>query len=57
MKKKLESDLISIAHRILKLKGKEDINALQQEVKVLYERLTILKFVEEHFGQSTTYHW
>lgn len=52
MKKKLESNLISIAHRILKLKGKEDINALQQEVKVLYERLTILKFVEEHFGQA-----
>ncbi|WP_340076934.1 hypothetical protein [Leptobacterium sp. I13] len=50
MKKKLESELVSIAHRILKLKGKEDIVALQKEAKNVYEQLTILKFVEEHFG-------
>ncbi len=50
MKKKLESELISIAHRILKLKGKEDIIALQTEAKQVYEKLTVLKFAEEHFG-------
>ena len=49
MKKKLEADLISIAHRILKLKGKEDVNRLHEEVSRLYEKLTVLKFAQENF--------
>lgn len=49
MKKKLESELISIAHRILKLKGKEDIPKLHKEVAELYEKLTVLKFANENF--------
>lgn len=49
MKKKLESDLISIAHRILKLKGKEDVLKMHTEVSALYEKLTVLKFAHENF--------
>ncbi len=49
MKKKLESELISIAHRILKLKGKEDIVKMHAEVAALYEKLTTLKFAHENF--------
>lgn len=49
MKKKLESDLISIAHRILKLKGKEDVLKMHAEVSALYEKLTVLKFAHENF--------
>ncbi|WP_458628345.1 hypothetical protein [Winogradskyella sp. PC D3.3] len=49
MKKKLESELVSIAHRILKLKGREDVYKLHQEVATLYEKLTILKFAQENF--------
>ena len=49
MKKKLESELISIAHRILKLTGKEDVNRMHEEVAVLYEKLTVLKFAQENF--------
>ena len=49
MKKKLESELVSIAHRILKLAGKEDINRMHEEVAVLYEKLTVLKFAQENF--------
>ncbi|MBK0371055.1 hypothetical protein [Flavobacterium agrisoli] len=49
MKKKLEADLISIAHRILKLKNKSDINQLYLETQKLYEKLSVLKFVEDHF--------
>jgi len=49
MKKKLESDLISIAHRILKLKGKEDVDRMHEEVAELYEKLTVLKFAKENF--------
>ncbi|MBT8274134.1 MAG: hypothetical protein KJO77_10025, partial [Bacteroidia bacterium] len=49
MKKKLESELISIAHRILKLKGKEDVNKMYDEVSKLYEKLTVLKFAQDNF--------
>lgn len=49
MKKKLESDLISIAHRILQIKDRSDINQLYFETQKLYEKLAILRFVEEHF--------
>lgn len=49
MKKKLESELISIAHRILKLKGKEDVVKMHTEVKELFEKLSVLKFAHENF--------
>ncbi|MFD2822592.1 hypothetical protein ACFS5M_02860 [Lacinutrix iliipiscaria] len=49
MKRKLESELISIAHRILKLKGKEDILKMHVEVAELYEKLSVLKFAQENF--------
>lgn len=51
MKKKLEADLISIAHRVLQIKNKSDINQLYIEAQKLYEKLSVLKFVEEHFGE------
>jgi hypothetical protein len=51
MKKKLEANLISIAHRILKLKNKSDINQLYLETQKLYEKLAILKFVDENFDE------
>jgi hypothetical protein len=50
MKKKLEADLISIAHRVLKLKGKEDVVLLHQEAQKLFEKLAILRFYEEHIN-------
>tara|TARA_B100000963_G_C22593751_1_gene656831 strand:- start:157 stop:930 length:774 start_codon:yes stop_codon:yes gene_type:complete len=50
MKKKLESELISIAHRVLKLTGKEDLNKMQDEVAVLYQKISILKFLQTHFN-------
>lgn len=52
MKKKLESELMSIAHKILKLKGKDDVNKMHAEVAALYEKLTVLKFAQENFEDS-----
>jgi len=52
MKKKLESELMSIAHRILKLKGKEDVLKMHTEVGQLYEKLSVLKFAQENFEQG-----
>ena len=49
MKKKLEAELISIAHRVLKLKNRSETKQLQEEAKKLYEQLTVLRFYEENF--------
>lgn len=46
MKKKIEGELISIAHRLLKLKSHTETIQLLEEVKKLYEQLTLLKFYE-----------
>lgn len=50
MKKQLEAELISIAHRILKLKNKSELSQLHQEARNLYEKLSVLRFAEEHFA-------
>jgi len=52
MKKKLESELVSIAHRILKLKGKEDVLKMHDEARMLYEKLSVLKFAHENFDED-----
>lgn len=49
MKKKLESELISIAHRVLKLTGKENLSKMHEEIAQLYQKIAILKFLEEQF--------
>jgi len=49
MKKKLESELVRIAHRILKLEGKADVLKMHAEVSALYETLSVLKFGHENF--------
>ena len=54
MKKKLESELISIAHRILKLTGKEDLEKMHSEIALLYQKITVLKFIENnHSGDPS----
>jgi hypothetical protein len=50
MHKKLESDLISLAHSILKMKNKDDVFALKGKAKEVYEKLTMLAFVEEYIN-------
>ena len=52
MRRKLEADLISIAHRILQLKNKSDINQLYLETQKLYEKLAVLRFIDEHFSEA-----
>lgn len=53
MKKKLESELMSIAHRILKLKGRENVIELHREAGLLFEKLSVLKFVNENVEEPT----
>ena len=49
MKKRLEAELISIAHRILKLKNKSELDQLYKETQKLYETLAVLKFYQDNF--------
>lgn len=51
MKKRLEAELISIAHRILKLKNKSEVDQLYKETQKLYETLSVLKFYQDSFEQ------
>ncbi len=50
MKKKIAADLTSLAHRILQMKNKEDVEQMQAIAKELYEKLTVLVFTEKHFA-------
>jgi hypothetical protein len=50
MKKRLEAELISIAHRILKLKNKSELTQLHSEAQKLYETLSVLMFVENNLN-------
>ncbi|MDG1039834.1 MAG: hypothetical protein P8H13_01625 [Polaribacter sp.] len=52
MHKKLVADLTSIAHRILQLKNKEDVIKLKKEAYEVYEKLTILAYVDEYLATT-----
>ncbi len=52
MHKKLEADLMSLAHSILKMKNRKDVFALKQKSKEIYERLSMLAFVEEYINTT-----
>ncbi|GAB1308689.1 hypothetical protein KH5_13720 [Urechidicola sp. KH5] len=47
MHKKLESELISLAHSILQMKNRDDVLALRDKAQKLYERLALLSYVDE----------
>lgn len=52
MKKRLEAELISIAHRVLKLKNKSEIDQLYIETQKLYTVLGVLKFYNDNIDVS-----
>ncbi len=52
MHKKLASDLTSIAHSILQLKNKEDVFELKQKAHEVYEKLSVLAYVEEYINNT-----
>jgi hypothetical protein len=52
MHKKLEADLISLAHSILQMKNKDNVFLLKQKSKEIYEKLSVLAFVEEYVNST-----
>lgn len=52
MHKKLASDLTSIAHSILQMKNKENVFELKQKAYEVYEKLSVLAYVEEYINNT-----
>ena len=52
MHKKLAADLISLAHSILQMKNKEDVFALKDKAHEVYEKLSVLAYVEEYINTT-----
>lgn len=48
MHKKLEAELVSIAHSILQMKNREDAIALHEKAQQVYEKLSVLTFVDRY---------
>lgn len=52
MHKKLASDLTSLAHSILKMKKKDDVFELKRKAYEVYEKLSVLAYVEEYINNT-----
>ena len=52
MHKKIEAELVSLAHSILQMKSREDVNELHKKTLEIYEKLSVLKFVDAYMNSS-----
>ncbi len=52
MHKKLEAELIHLAHQILKFNNLTDINELRDKARAIYENLSVLSFIDEYFIET-----
>ena len=53
MHKKLEAELVSLAHRILKMKNRSEALALKDKAREIYEKLSVLTFVDDYMATTT----
>lgn len=52
MHKKIESELVSLAHSILQMKNRDDILALKEKAHNVYEKLSVLAFVDRYLESN-----
>lgn len=52
MHKKLEAELVSLAHSILQQKNNDDVNVLHKKARDIYEKLSVLKFVNANINEA-----
>jgi len=52
MHKKLKAELVSLAHSILEMKNNDNVAELHKKAHDIYEKLTVLKFVDTHINIS-----
>ena len=50
MHKKVAAELIDLAHKILEENSTNNLTELQQKALAIYEKLTVLKFVETNLN-------
>jgi len=54
MHKKVKAELVSLAHSILEMKNNNDVAELHNKAHNIYEKLTILKFVDSNINNVST---
>lgn len=52
MHKKMEAELVSIAHSILQMKNRDDITALHKRAQELHEKLSVLLFIDDYLATT-----
>lgn len=52
MHKKLSAELTSLAHSILQMKNKENVFLLQKKAHEIYEKLSVLAYIEEYVNST-----
>jgi hypothetical protein len=52
MQKRLEADLVSLAHSILQMKNKDDVTLLHKKAHEIYEKLSVLKFIDDYLATT-----
>ena len=52
MHKKLEAELVSLAHRILQMKNRHEAIALRDKAREVYEKLAVLAFVDDYIATT-----
>lgn len=52
MQKKLEAELMGIAHSILQMKNRDDLKALKQKAYETYEKLAVLSYIEDFVKET-----
>jgi len=53
MHKKIKAELVSLAHSILQLENNDDISVLHKKAQEIYEKLSVLKFVDENMNSES----
>jgi len=52
MHKKLEAELVSLAHSILQMKNRDEVLALKEKARLVYEKLSVLSFVDDYMAST-----
>ncbi|NQV76922.1 MAG: hypothetical protein HQ490_01025 [Lutibacter sp.] len=53
MHKKIKAELVSLAHSILQLENNDDISTLHKKAHEIYEKLSVLKFVDAYMNSES----
>jgi hypothetical protein len=54
MHKKIEAELVKLAHSILEMKNNDDVNELHKKATELCEKLSVLKFVDAYINSNVS---